>query len=314
MVIVVSITLRVFSAVFAFLIFAVSPACAEIVLEMDFEAGTGAVAGDLTTSGILGTPTVGGLTATGGFISGTRPAWTSGSNGAFNNITVNPNGSFNDVGTPAGNYLTATLLRPAAITGGLLPGQVTTVNFTMASFGTNNATAFKYSHILGLSSTGQEVFQLLYRAGNSLGVREAYAREFGQDNTTFSGGAFASVEGTKVVDDVQFFINSTNTDASPSGQHEVSVVIDSSGWGASFIPTGGGSTQTPATNLSIASGATDLASIVFFSSQNASVSSQNSGLWVDNLFVETPPVAIPEPSSAAVVLALAFAGSLRRRR
>ena len=97
----------------------------------------------------------------------------------------------------------------------------------------------------------------------------------------------------------------------------VSLVFDEFGWNASAAPTGGGSTQTPATGLGIASGATDLASIQFFSSQNQNNSGQNNGFHIDNLLVETDVKisnAVPEPSSAVAILALAVAGGLRRRR
>ena len=255
------------------------------VLDHNFENGT---PGDLTVAGDLGTPAVGTLSANGGFVSTTRPAWTTGSNGANNPITTIPDGSFNDVDTPGGNVLTATLSEPAAVSGVLQAGETTTISFNLASFGTNNPTFFKYAHITGLSSTGDEVFQLLWRAGSGTLTREVYARELGQDNTTFVGsdvvdpitgettrvGAFDSLDGTLILSGVNFNINSTNTDSAPSGQVVVTVTIDDAGWGAAAAPTAGGTNanstgETPATGLSIASGATDLASIVFSSSQNS---------------------------------------------
>lgn len=268
------------------------------VLDHNFQNGT---AGDLSVAGDLGTPVAGTLSATGGFVSTTRPAWTTGSNGANNSITPLPDGSFNDQGTQGGNVLTATLSQPAAVSSALQAGETTTVSFNLASFGTNNPTFFKYAHIIGLSSSGDEVFQLLWRAGSGGGTREVYARELGQDNTTFVGntvvdpvtgetsivGAFDSLDGTKILTGVAFNINSTNNDAAPSGTIAMSVTFDSAGWGAEASPTGGGSTATPASGLSIASGATDLASIVFFGSQNAANGGQNNGMWIDNLLVQT---------------------------
>ena len=94
----------------------------------------------------------------------------------------------------------------------------------------------------------------------------------------------------------------------------VNITIDEFGWNASAIPNGGSHSNTPASGLGIASGATDLASIVFFSSQNAANGTQNNGLWIDNLVVNTDVEVIPEPSSAAVILGLAVFGGLRRRR
>ena len=282
------------------------------VLEHDFENGT---PGDLSAAADLGAPVAGTLTATGGFVSTTRPAWTTGTNGMNNLITTVPGGTFDDVGTPAGNYLTARLSQPAAVSGVLGAGETTTISFNLASFGTNNATSFKYTHIVGLSSTGDEVFQLLWRSGSTPFFREVYARELGQDNTTFveqdvldpvtglpvldpitglpmTVGAFDSVDGTLVLSGVNFNINSTNNDAAPAGQVVVTVTIDDAGWGASATPTAGGTNvdstgETPATGLAIASGATDLASIVFFSSQNSINGGQNNGVWIDNLLVQT---------------------------
>ncbi len=296
------------------LIAASSQARAGVVLDMNFEGATGSVPGNLSTTGMLGTPAIGTLSATGGFVSGTRRAWTSGSNRDANNITTMPDGSFNDVGTPAGNVLLATLAAPAAITGALGPGQTTTVDFDLASFGNNNQNNFKYAHIIGLSSSGQEVFQILYRAGSGAGTRDAFAREFGEDNTTFAGGVLASVDGTQILDNSGNANNSTNTGARPTGVLGINITIDEFGWNASAIPNGGSSVNTPATGLGIASGATDLAEIIFFSSQNAANGTQNNGLWIDNLVVNTDLEIIPEPSSAAVILALAAFGGLRRRR
>ena len=258
---------------------------------------------------------MGTVTATGGFVSGTRPAYTTGSNGGVNNITATAGTSFNDQGTPAGNMLTATLAAPALVTGALAAGDSTKVGFNLATFGTNNQNNFKYAHIIGLSSTGQEVFQILYRAGSGGGTREAYARELGEDNTTFNAaGTLASVDGTLISDGNSNANNSTNTGAAPTGQLEVSILFDQNGWNASVVPNGGNTVQTPATGLGIASGATDLASIVFFTSQNAANGNQNNGLWVDNLLVHTEVAVVPEPSSAVAILALAFAGGIRRRR
>ena len=85
-----------------------------------------------------------------------------------------------------------------------------------------------------------------------------------------------------------FGINNTNTGTAPSGQVAVSITIDENGWNASAgpAPNSGGATQTPATGLGIASGATDLASIVLFSSHN-DLNAGNVGFWVDNIVVAT---------------------------
>ena len=299
------------------LIVAGSQAYAGVVLDTNFEAATGATAGPLSGAGSFGTPPAGTLSATGGFITGTRPAYTTGNNGNTNNVLPNNNGTFNDLGTPGGagnNVLTATLASPAAVAGGLGAGQTTTVDFDLASWGTNNLTSFKYTHVIGLSSSGQEVFQILWRAGSNSGFREVYARELGEDNTTFANSAYVSNDGTKILDDVAFGISGTSTTVTPSGRVSVSLVFDEFGWNASAAPTGGGSTQTPVTGLGIASGATDLASIQFFSSQNQNNGGQNNGFHIDNLLVETDVKVIPEPSSAVAILALAVVGGLRRRR
>ncbi len=273
------------------------------VLDHNFENGT---PGDLSVSGEMGTPVAGTLSATGGFVSTTRPAWTSGNNGSANVVATIPDGSFNDLGPQAGNVLTATLSEPAAVSGVLQAGETTTISFNLASFGTNNPTFFKYAHVIGLSSTGDEVFQILWRCGSGPLTREVYARELGQDNTTFVGetvvdpvtgeqtivGSFDSLDGTLILSGVNFNISSTNVDSAPGGQVAVAITIDDAGWGAAAAPLSGGTNanstgQTPATGLGIASGATDLESIVFFSSQNLVNGGQNNGVWIDNLLVQT---------------------------
>ncbi len=265
------------------------------VFSHDFE---NAIAGDLSGMGALGTPSAGSLLAPGGFISSTRPAYTTGNNGDFNRITTINDGSFNDVGSPAGNFLTVNLSEPAAVTGVLAAGETTTIDFNLASFGSNNTTLFKYMHVIGRSSTGAEVFQILYRSGSGAATRQLFARELGQDNTTFTPddvvldntqlfGVFSAVDGTLVLENTSFNINSTNTDSAPSGQVVVNIVIDENGWNVSAAPSGGGSVTTPATGLGIASGATDLASIEFFTSLNDSLSPQNNGFWLDNIVVTT---------------------------
>ena len=275
-----------------------------IVFEHNFENAT---PGDLSAAGTLGTPSFGTLEATGGVISTTRPAYTTGNNGASNSITVTGAGSVNDVGTPAGNYLTLNLSEPAAVTGGLGTGQTTTVDFNLASFGTNNPTIFKYTHIIGKSSAGAEVFHILWRSGSNGGARQVYARELGQDNTNFvavdppvirDGNEldydFSSVDGTLIATGISFAINSTNTDVAPSGQVVVSVTIDENGWNASAAPTGGSVTETPATGLGIASGATDLASIEI-STSNHSLNAGNNGFWIDNIVVATDQTVVGMP-------------------
>lgn len=270
------------------------------VFDHDFQNST---PGDLAAAGALGDPVVGTLSTPGGFVSTTLPAYTTGNNGTFNAIVPVADGSFNDVGTPAGNFLTAELSEPAAVTSTLGAGQTTTVSFRFSGFGTSNQTAFKYAHFRGVSSTGQEVFQLLYRAGSGGASRQLFARELGEDNTTFvndtnPAGAFSSVDGTLILGNISFTLSSINTDIAPSGQVTVSIVIDDAGWNVSAEPTGGQSASTPASGLGIASGATDLASIVFFTSHNQNVNGQNKGVWVDNIVVATdltvePGTALP---------------------
>ncbi|MGJ8697656.1 MAG: PEP-CTERM sorting domain-containing protein [Verrucomicrobiaceae bacterium] len=279
-------------------------------MDHDFANGT---AGELGSGGAIGTPAAGTVDATGGFISdGGNRGYTTGSNGSNNAITTVADGTFNSVGSPAGNYLTATLSSPAAITGELGIGQTTTVSFNVASFGTSNSTAFKYAHIVGLSSSGAEVFHIVWHSGSGSGTRRVFANEFGEDSTTFAAGAYAGQSGTKILDNVAFGISSTNTSTQPASIG-VSITIDNAGWGASAAPTGGSSTQTPASGLGIASGADNLASLVFFSSHNTSVNAQNKGLWVDNLLVDTDLVSVPEPSSALLSL-IALMGFMRRKR
>ena len=132
-------------------------ASADVTLYDDnFQAST---SGALSGSGMLAAPTVGTSFATGGFIgTGGNRAYTTTSNGSTNNITTAAGSTFNDVGTAAGNFYTATLSSPADITGTLGTGATTSIDFEIASFGTNNQNNFKYTHVVGLSSTGDEVF------------------------------------------------------------------------------------------------------------------------------------------------------------
>lgn len=156
---------RIFAVTIIGLLATASTASAQTtVFSHDFENAT---AGDLSAGATLGMPTAGTVSAPGGFISATRPAYNTENNFAFNRITTIDDGSFNDVGSPAGNYLTVTLSEPAAITGGLAAGETTTIDFNLASFGSNNTTLFKYMHVIGRSSTGAEVFQTLYRSGST---------------------------------------------------------------------------------------------------------------------------------------------------
>lgn len=258
-------------------------------------------------------PTVGTLDATGGFVSTTRPAFTTGNNGPSNEIAVSGAGSFNDVGTPAGNYLTVNLSEPAAVTGtgpnALGAGQTTTVDFSLASFGTNNPTIFKYVHIIGRSSAGAEVFHILWRAGSNGGARQVYARELGQDSTNFmvadppvirDGNTldydFESTDGTLIATGIGFGLNSTNNDVAPTDTLSVSITIDENGWNAAAAPTRGSVTETPASGLGIASGATDLASIDVFSSlHELNNTTGNNGFWIDNIVVATDLTVEPTP-------------------
>ena len=284
-------------------VFLTAPGLAqEVVFDHNFENGT---PGDLSAAGALGTPAVGTLTATGGFISPefvfnpertATQAYTTANNGSFNAIVLetDENGAvidqtFDDAGTPAGNFLTANLNAPAAITGTLGAGLATTIDFSLGTFGNSGATPFKYVHIIGRSSTGAEVFQLLFRATGIVALREFFARELGQDSTTFANGGFSSLEGTIVLTSASNAFNTVLTDRAPSFQLDVNVTFDENGWNVTALPQGGsfGPADPTVTGLGIASGATDLATIEFFTSHNASVNSQNKGFWLDNLVVET---------------------------
>ena len=280
----------------------------EVVFDYDFENAT---PGDLSGTGALGTPTVGTISAPGGFVSSevvfnpglanertATQAYTTGNNGSFNAIVVETDQAFNDVGTPAGNFLTANLSAPAAVTGTLGAGLATTIDFNLGSFGGSGATPFKYIHIIGRSTEGAEVFQLLFRATGIVAIREFFARELGQDSTTFTNGGFSSLEGTEVLSSASNAFNSTNTESAPSFQLDVNVTFDENGWNVTALPQGGsfGPADPTVTGLGIASGATDLATIEFFTSHNASVNSQNKGFWLDNLVVATG-VMVDTPST-----------------
>jgi len=260
----------ILTACFFLVLFAAPATSQETVFSHDFEIEPpgDAIDGDLADIGMLGTPSAGTVSASGGFVSVNRPAYTTGNNGASNGITAIDDGSFNDVGAPAGNFLTVNLDSAAAVTGALGAGQT-------------------YGHIRGLSATGLEVFQILWRSGSGAGTRELYARENGEDNTTFAAGVFASVDGTLVLDDVAFNINSVFSNSAPTNLLGVSITIDENGWNVTGTPDGGASVSTPATGLSIGSGATDLSSIVFFTSHNVVIDNENKGLWVDNVVVTT---------------------------
>jgi len=301
---------KILAAASVVLLATVSVASAQTtVFEHDFENAT---AGDLSAAGTLGSPSVGTLNATGGFVSMTRPAFTSGNNGQSNEIAIPGAGSFNDVGTPEGNYLTVNLSEPAAVTGVLGAGQTTTVDFSLGGFGTNNSTIFKHVHVIGKSSAGAEVFQILWRVGSNAGNRAVFARELGQDNTNFVAVSppvvrdgntidydFESNDGTTILEGFNFGLVSTNSDSSPGNTLSVSVTIDENGWNASATPTDGNFTETPASGLGIASGATDLASIdVFTSLHELNNATGNNGFWIDNIVVATDLTVEPSPVAA----------------
>lgn len=117
------------------------------------------------------------------------------------------------------------------------------------------------------------------------------------DNVPLTG-VFAGVDGTLVLENTSFGMNSTNSASAPTGQVVVNITIDENGWNVAAAPNSGGFTSNPATGLGIASGATDLASIEFFSSLNDSnridVGSRN-GFWVDNIVVATDQTVQANP-------------------
>ena len=278
----------------------------ETVFDHDFENAT---SGDLAVDGSIGTPAVGTISAPGGFISdfidpeeifnGQGLTYTTTNNGASNEITIDGEGSFNDVGTPAGNVVTVQLSSPAAITGVLEAGQTTNVGFSLISFGVGNPTGFKYVHAIGRSSNGLEVFHTLWRCGSGGNTRTAWAREFGEDNTTFAAGEPPVVDGTKLLEGLPFDFNSINPVATRQGFISFNVTINDTGWNASAINSRGTFVvQEEATGLSIDSGAPDLASIEFFTSHNAIVTGQNKGFWLDSVLVTTDLTVDPQPSVA----------------
>ena len=274
------------------------------------------------------------------FMLGHRNGATPASNG-FTNMSSLPNAAVSGALNPINFYTVSSGL--GATTNGtslranfasaaeISPGNSVNVDFDIGSFGNNNPGKYKLLVVTGLDPSGNALFNLVYQAGSSSQTRELYV----SNGYGGSQGSFVSVDITslttsivggvdRVLNGSSFAHNSTDATTSPSSMLSISLNFEFLESEMTDVFTvgldGNGSTLDldPNINDSFALDYNDfgggpsphynsLAALDFTVIWNRDVDSENKGLWVDNIFVES----VPEPS---VSLFLLFAALPLKRR
>lgn len=184
-----------------------------------------------------------------------------------------------------------------SVAGGLTGTQSTAISFDWGIFGTSNIGAFKHSYVRGLSSTGQEIFELLLVAGSGDGTRNIYARQAGDDDFTLTAVNAGTPEGVQLISSLDNGINSTTTTA-PVNLLGVAISLANGKVTYGFERgTASGAALTYDINTS---GATDIARLEFSEVWNSSVNTANKGFWLDDVNVTT----IPEPATLGLIAAM----------
>jgi hypothetical protein len=290
---------------------AVSPAQGALVFSHDFDNGTEGV---VDAIGSFGTPSIGsfaleGSPASYGSIStGSDRAFTT-ANDANTRVTIAAaDGPLNtpfeaSSGTSFGTQSATNRLYANFATSDITTGNGAVVNFDVGGYGSQNSGAFKALTVRGLSSGGDEVFEMWIGFGSTGATRFIYAREAADTTYLRTATGAGTPAGTLIYDNINGNWNSTNVASMPTGLNTLTVTLLNGQ--VTYGSSGGdaGSTLTFGQN----SAATDIAQLEF-TSVNFNQGG-NSGYWLDNVSVN----AIPEPT-AALLGGLGMLALLRRRR
>lgn len=181
---------------------------------------------------------------------------------------------------PGVTKVIANLSEPGTFSG----GTVATVKFDWGMFGTSSSGAFKHSYVRGLSSTGQELFELLFVNGSANTTRTIFVRGIDDDSITLISASNGTPEGTEILTNILSTSNRTNLDGTPSAMLAVTISIDNGNVTYALEQSGGPSVTTNGFALNTPA-ATDIATLEFCEIWNSGVDGQNKGFWLDNVKV-----------------------------
>ncbi len=185
-----------------------------------------------------------------------------------------------------------------SVAGGLTGTDSTAISFDWGVFGTSNTGAFKHSYVRGLSSTGQEIFELLLVSGSSDGIRNIYARQAGDDDFTLTAANAGIPEGVQLISGLDNGVNSAVVATAPANLLGVAISLANGKVTYAFERgTASGAALTYDINTL---GATDIAALEFSEVWNSAANLQNKGFWLDNVAVST----IPEPATLGLIAAM----------
>jgi hypothetical protein len=177
----------------------------------------------------------------------------------------------------AGDVVKAELSQPGRFG---LPGEQTRIKFDWGCFGNNNSFNFKYCFVTGYDSSGRQVFELLFQAGNSAADRNLYARSATDALTTLYDTSTGVPQGTAIITGIPD-INMNSIGLKPSDLLKVTITLTNNQVTYGIDRGTLGNTLT----FNLNSAATNITELRWSAIWNASRPNENKGYWLDNVSV-----------------------------
>ncbi|MFN3410025.1 MAG: beta strand repeat-containing protein [Limisphaerales bacterium] len=215
----------------------------------------------------------------------------------FVNLGSYPTTYFYDASGTNGTRVFAQLASAGTFTG----TNQTLIGFKWGAFATANSSLGKGQFVRGLDALGNEIFKLLFLAGNFSSNRIFYARGADETNITLINTSVGIPSGTPInpagASSTTWASATVGTD--PTEYLQVTVLLTNSQ--VRYTVAHSGIAGSPVTTgfFPVNSSATNLARLEFSAMWSSTANSQFTGFWLDDLLVTTseagPPAVIPIP-------------------